>query len=156
MNIEYEYSFKTKNIEKYIEYCKSNKYEKKAENRQVRKLYKNDTNIMGRVTTNYIDGNQIIEFDFKNSDNSEIILKENKETIPLEIKSQDLKSIESILEFLNLELDKVLDRSRIVYTKNNVKFEIDKYTSPEIMCVVAIEGKKEEVDAVYKELEEQE
>lgn len=53
MNIEYEYSFKVKNIDKYIKYCENNNYKKQMNNRQVRKLYKNDTNIMGRVTTNY-------------------------------------------------------------------------------------------------------
>lgn len=153
MNIEYEYSFKVKNIEKYIKYCENNNYEKKLENRQIRKLYKNETNIMGRITTDYIGGKEIIVFDFKNNDISESILKENKETIPLEVQSQDMNRIESILEFFNLKLDKVLDRTRIVYMKNNVKFEIDKYLSPEIMYVIGIEGEKEEVDTVYNQLE---
>ena len=38
-----------------------------------------------------------------------------------------------------------------MYTYNNVTFEIDNYTTP-AMNVVAIEGKKEEVDKVYNEL----
>ncbi|MFI3307914.1 MAG: hypothetical protein R3Y21_05030 [Mycoplasmatota bacterium] len=152
MNIEYEYSFKVKNIDKYIKYCENNNYKKQMNNRQVRKLYKNDTNIMGRVTTNYKGNKKEILFDFKNNDESDKILKENMESIPLNVKENDLKSIESILLFLNLKLDKVLDRTRIVYEKNNVKFEIDKYISPELTCVVAIEGKKEEVDVVYNEV----
>lgn len=152
MNIEYEYSFKVDCVEKYIQYCENNNYEKKSENRQIRKLYKNDTDIMGRITINYVDGNEIIEFDFKNNNQTKNILKESEETIPLIIKNQDLNSIESILKFFNLKLDKVLDRTRLVYVKKNIKFEIDKYVSPEIMNVIGIEGKKEEVDIIYKKV----
>ena len=153
MNTEYEYSFKTENIEKYIKYCEDENYKKKSENRQIRKLFKNETNIMGRITIDYIDGKETIVFDFKNNDKSKTILKENKESIPLKVQNEDMTSIESILSFLNLKLDKVLDRTRIVYEKNNVKFEIDKYISPEVMNVIGIEGNKEEVDEVYNHLE---
>ena len=42
-------------------------------------------------------------------------------------------------------------RTRYVYEKGGVKFEIDDYIRPQ-MKVVAIEGEKEEVDKVYNEL----
>ena len=58
----------------------------------------------------------------------------------------------SLIEILNLNTKKVLKRKRYVYEKENVKFEIDEYIEP-LMNVIAIEGKKEEVDRVYKYLE---
>ena len=51
----------------------------------------------------------------------------------------------------NKDISKKLERKRYVYNHKNVIFEIDKYTVP-TMNVVAIEGKKEEVDKVYNEL----
>ena len=53
---------------------------------------------------------------------------------------------------LGYKKDKVLSRTRIVYKKDGVKFELDSYTSPEIIFVVGIEGNKEKVDFVYKEV----
>lgn len=35
-----------------------------------------------------------------------------------------------------------------------VTFEFDSYMEPEICYVVAIEGEKEEVDSIYKEIQE--
>lgn len=48
--------------------------------------------------------------------------------------------------------DNVLERERIVYKKGGVTFELDSYYKPRKSYVVAIEGEKEEVDKVYKEL----
>ena len=44
-------------------------------------------------------------------------------------------------------------RTRYVYEKDGVKFEIDKYVRPE-MNVIGIEGEKEKVDKIYKEIKE--
>ena len=55
---------------------------------------------------------------------------------------------------LEYKKDKVLERTRYVYEKNQVTFELDEYTSPEVMCVVAVEGEKEEVDKVYDEIKD--
>ena len=40
-NMEYEYSFKVKSLDIYIDYCKNNNYEKTEENIQTRILYRN-------------------------------------------------------------------------------------------------------------------
>jgi hypothetical protein len=47
---------------------------------------------------------------------------------------------------------KVKDITPYVYQKNNAKFEIDEYSAPEEMYVVAIEGEKREVDSIYEEV----
>ena len=51
---------------------------------------------------------------------------------------------------LEYQKDKVLIRERTIYQKENVTFEIDNYTAPEIMFVVAVEGEKEAVDKTYE------
>ena len=53
---------------------------------------------------------------------------------------------------MGYKLDVHVARTRSVYKKGNVKFEIDEYTEPEIMNVVAIEGEKEIVDNIYESI----
>ena len=45
-----------------------------------------------------------------------------------------------------------MNRSRTVYKKNNVKFELDSYTSPDKMFVVGIDGENDEVEIIYKDV----
>lgn len=61
--------------------------------------------------------------------------------------------VNSCIEMLNFKKYKELYRIRYIYTKNNVKFEIDEYLRPK-MKVVGLEGNKEEVDKVYEILED--
>ncbi len=152
--MEYEYSFKVNDIEPYIDFCKKDGYKKISENEQIRDLYKNDSEINARVTINKINGFEEIFLDFKEEDNSESIFKNTKESLPLLIGNDNLKSLNSILEILNYKKTAHLVRTRIIYKKDCVKFEIDKYTKPEKMNVVAIEGKKEKVDEIYQFINE--
>ena len=144
---EYEYSFKINDITKYIDYCKNNNYKLVEEVKQTRTLYRNSNKTMARITIN----NDKMFLDFKEDNLTDDILKIRKETKPLEF--NDIEVVNSILKFLEYEKDITLIRTRIIYEKGNVKFEIDQYESPEIYNVVAIEGEKEDVDKVYKELE---
>lgn len=50
-----------------------------------------------------------------------------------------MSSIISILDILRYSKYKTLVRKREVFKKENVIFEIDSYTKPEVMYVVAIE-----------------
>ena len=149
---EYEYSFKVSDILPYIKYCKDNGYILKEESSQIRVLYKNINKTMARITTKKIGNFKKIILDFKDDNKSEEILKVSRETLPLEITDNELDAIYSILDMLEYKKDITLIRDRFVYEKENVKFELDIYSSPEKMYVAAIEGKKEEVDIVYNNL----
>jgi hypothetical protein len=70
------------------------------------------------------------------------------------VTEENKESIMSILDILGYKIKKELVRKRYVYVKDKVKFEIDDYTSPEIMHVVAIEGEKEQVDKIYNKVKE--
>ena len=148
---EYEYSFKVNSIERYIDYCNNNGYELIDKVKQTRTLYRNSNKTMARITINEYENNTKMFLDFKEDNLTDDILKIRKESLPLEF--SNMESINSILDFLEYKKDITLIRSRIIYEKDNVKFEIDEYESPEVYNVVAIEGKKEEVDKVYNELE---
>lgn len=151
--IEYEYSQKVKSIEPFIKYCIDNDYEKEFENYQIRKLYTSPNKILARLTTIEDNSKSSTVLDFKDEDDSDKILKASRETIPLEVTKENEESIMSIFNILDYKLSKTLKRNRVVYTKGNVKFEMDNYIEPETFCVLAIEGFKEEVDKVYMELE---
>lgn len=147
---EYEYSFKVKDLKPYYEYCDNNGFTLVSSNNQTRDLYIGKENILARITKT----SDNIILDFKYGDNSSEILHIRKESIPLEIKEKDLDAVLSIIDVLGYKQIEHLIRKRIVYEKGDVRFEIDEYTKPEIMMVVAIEGLKEEVDRVYDELKE--
>lgn len=149
---EYEYSFKVTNLKPYIEYCENNNYEKKEETSQTRILYKNINMTMARITIKEKNGNKKTVLDFKDDNESDTTLKVCRESLPLEILESNKEAIDSILDMLGYEIKKTLIRKRVVYYKDDVIFELDDYSSPEIMYVVGIEGNKEKVDKLYNEL----
>ena len=151
---EYEYSFKVTDLKPYIDYCETNNYEKKEETSQTRILYKNINKTMARITTKEKNGNKKMVLDFKDDNESDDTLKVCRESLPLEISESNKEAIDSILDMLGYEIKKTLTRKRVVYFKDNVTFELDDYSSPEVMFVVGIEGQKEKVDSVYNELQE--
>ena len=152
MNEEYEYSFKVKSIKEFIDYCKKNKYRKIDEYKQVRTLYKNGGKIMARITKNIYEDRTVEILNFKDDNLNNNILSVSRESLDLHITKENKKFVKSLISILELNDEKVLKRHRVVYKKGHVKFEIDEYTVPK-MKVVAIEGDKEQVDRVYKELD---
>lgn len=79
-------------------------------------------------------------------------MKASSETTSLKVTEDNKEFIMSMLDMLGFNEFKTLKRKRYVYSKNNVKFEIDEYSEPEKMYVVAVEGEKEEVDNIYEEV----
>lgn len=151
---EYEYSFKVKNLKLYLNYCEKENYNKIKEEKQTRDLYTNGSGILARITISKKDTLKDIKIDFKEEDDSNQILKNTRESLALNVDTKNLKAFYTILDILGYVQIKHLVRTRTVYKKGNVKFEIDKYSSPEKMNVVAIEGEKTEVDKIYKQITE--
>lgn len=151
MNQEYEYSFKVKEIKPFIDYCKNNNYELKKEYDQIRTLYKNSGKVMARITKNTYKDKKIEILNFKDDNLGDSVLKVSRESKDLRITDENREFVQSLLEILELKESKKLIRKRYVYVYNNVVFELDKYTNPS-MNVVAIEGKKDQVDSVYDDL----
>ncbi|MGN1268734.1 MAG: hypothetical protein ACI4U0_04480 [Candidatus Aphodocola sp.] len=152
---EYEYSFKVSSIKPYIEYCEKNDYKKESEILENRKVYENkyNPNIIARITKTVIGLKEQIVFDCKNVKEERQDLKESQESIPLVFNQSDYSTIESILKTLEFKLVADNIRTRYVYKKNEIKFEIDDYKIPKAQ-VVAIEGNKEEVDQLYFKLKQ--
>lgn len=153
MKKEYEYSYKVTSIKKFIQYCESNNFIKISETTQKRTLYKNDTYIMTRITIEEDNlKHTITEYlDFKENNETNQELKIRKETDILNLNNENKAFAKTLIEFLNLKVDKELIRTRYTYQKENVKFEIDDYNNPK-MKVLAIEGNSEEVNKVNQEL----
>ena len=74
-----------------------------------------------------------------------------KESLPLKIKKEDIENVKSILDVLGFEQTSNIVRTRFVFVKDEVKFEIDDYIKPK-MLVVSVEGKRDKVDKVYNEV----
>lgn len=149
MNIEYEYSFKVTDLKPFIKFVKDKSFEQIEENYQIRTLYKRPDKTMARVTQKGKKHPKFI-LDFKDDEDSDKVLKERRETLPIEV--PNVETAESIINFLGYKKNKVLERTRYVFVKDNEEFELDSYESPEKMFVVAVEGKKDEVDKLYNEM----
>ena len=151
MEKEYEYSMKVKDIKPFINYCKKNNYNLINKTTQKRVLYRNDNKILARVTTIQEDKSKNIFLDFKDENESDDTLKISRESGKIDVTGK-MNFVNAVLSMLEFGFYKELDRVRYVYTKDKVIFEIDEYLKPE-MKVVGIEGNKEEVDKIYKVLE---
>lgn len=151
MEKEYEYSMKVKDIKPFINYCKKNNYNLINKTTQKRVLYRNDNKILARVTTIQEDKSKNIFLDFKDENESDDTLKISRESGKIDVTGK-MNFVNAVLSMLGFDFYKELDRVRYVYTKDKVIFEIDEYLKPE-MKVVGIEGNKEEVDKIYKVLE---
>lgn len=151
---EYEYSFKVTDLTPYINYCEENGYRKEKPVLQNRKVYHNKKiiNVIARLTTTVIDDRRKTTFDFKNITSRSKDLNVSFESQSLKVDESNRKFIMSMLDILDFDLNADNKRIRYVYSKDDVKFELDDYSKPK-MYVFAIEGDKEAVDKVYKELE---
>lgn len=150
-NKEFEYSFKVTDLEPFFNYCKENGYTQKEKNKQTRILYKKPDKTMARLTIKETENGIKKELDFKQDLMTSDVLIERKESMA--ISYEDDEAVLSIIEFLEYKKDTVLCRTRTVLQKENVKFEIDDYESPEQIYVVAIEGEEKEATNVYQEIE---
>ena len=150
---EYEYSFKVKSIKPYIAYCIENGYTKESEVTQNRIVYENrhTPDIISRVTKKIVDGKEKVVFDIKNVGKRDNKLKDSIESIPLVVTDDIREIVDSMIKTLDFYEAANNYRTRYVYKKNGVKFEIDDYIEPK-MYVVGIEGNKIEVDNIYNEL----
>ena len=144
---EYEYSFKVKSIDPYINYCEENNYIKKSSIKENRIVYHNNNlkHVIARITTK----EDKIILDFKNTNKELNDLKVSNESLPLLV--DDINTIKSMLDVLGFYENANNTRIRYIYEKDGVTFEIDDYIKP-IMQVVAIEGNKDKVDKIYKEI----
>ena len=149
---EYEYSFKVSNLKPYLDYCERNGFIKEKDVKQTRDLFTNNSGVIARITVSKSCNVEDVSIDFKGEDDSDKVLKNTRESLPLNINKSNIKAFYTILDILGYSKIKHLVRKRVVYKKEEVKFEIDKYYSPEVMNVVAIEGKKSVVDKIYKDV----
>ncbi len=147
--MEYEYSFAVSAIDEYIKFCNDNNFNFIDVIKQTRIIYRNKNKTIARLT---IEDNQktVKKLDFKEDKLTKKDLNVRKESKSLLF--DDDNAVESILEFLRYRKDNTIVRTRMIYEKVNIRFEIDKYEQPNQNFVVAIEGEKKEVDQVYKEL----
>ena len=153
MGIEYERSFKVASVKPYIEYCEENGFVLEEIVEQNRVVFENkfSNNIIARITTETKDGVAVTVFDCKNVGKRESNLKVSSESIPLVVTNENKEKIFSILETLDFFEAANNLRKRYVYSKGNVKFEIDEYIRPQTN-VIAIEGEQNLVEDIYAQL----
>lgn len=151
--IEYEYNFKVDDISVVTKFCEKDGFvlvSKTSENRVVLEN-KQNRKIISRLTTTFGESDEVTVWDFKNVGKNDNLLKVSMESETMKLDEAGIKIARSMLEVMDFEKSADNLRTRYVFEKGDVKFEIDDYTRPE-MKVVAIEGEKTQVDKVYQEL----
>lgn len=150
---EYEYNIKVDDINVVTKFCERNGYVLVSKTSENRVVFENKQNrkIISRLTTTFGESNKVTVWDFKNVGKNDNLLKVSKESEAMVLDEAGIKIARSMLEVMDFEQSADNLRTRCVFEKGDVKFEIDDYTRPE-MKVVAIEGEKTQVDKVYKAL----
>lgn len=149
---EREYSFKVESVKKYIDCLIKLNFNIVADSKQIRTIYKNNNNIMARITENFYSNNKKeIVFDFKEDKLTKDVLIERKESLPIIIDNVDTAL--SVIDILGFKKTVSLHRQRKVFSKNDVICEIDLYESPNEEFIVSIEGDNYKgVDKLYFQL----
>lgn len=150
---EYEYNFKVDDINDVTKFCERNGYVLVSKTSENRVVFENKQNrkIISRITTTFGESDKVTVWDFKNVGKNDNLLKVSKESEAMVLDEAGIKIARSMLEVMDFEQSADNLRTRYVFEKGDVKFEIDDYTRPE-MKVVAIEGEKTQVDKIYKAL----
>ena len=151
--IEYEYNYKVDDIGCVTKFCEENGFALVSKTSENRVVFENKQNrkIISRLTTTFGESDKVTVWDFKNVGKNDNLLKVSKESGTMKLDEAGIKIARSMLEVMDFEKSADNLRTRYVFEKGDVKFEIDDYTRPE-MKVVAIEGEKTQVDKVYQEL----
>ena len=151
--IEYEYSIKVTNIKPFLDYCQHNGYKFISKAKESRQVFENTDNrkLISRITITDDGNGDVCLFDFKNNGKNSDTFKIAKESSALQIKIEDIETVKNMLSVIGFEQSADNLRTRYVYKKNGVTFEIDNYTRPE-MNVIGIEGNKEMVDKIYLDI----
>ncbi len=151
--IEYEYNFKVDDISVVTKFCEKDGFVLVSKTSENRVVFENKQNrkIISRLTTTFGESDEVTVWDFKNVGKNDNLLKVSMESETMKLDEAGIKIARSMLEVMDFEKSADNLRTRYVFEKGDVKFEIDDYTRPE-MKVVAIEGEKTQVDKVYQEL----
>ena len=151
--VEYEYNFKVDDISAVTKFCEENGFVLVSKTSENRVVFENKQNrkIISRLTTTFGESDKVTVWDFKNVGKNDNLLKVSKESEAMVLDESGIKIARSMLEVMDFEQSADNLRTRYVFEKGDVKFEIDDYTRP-AMKVVAIEGEKSQVDKVYQEL----
>lgn len=149
--VEYEYNFKVDDIGVVTKFCEENGFILASKTSENRVVFENRQNrkIISRLTTTFGESEKVTVWDFKNVGKNDNLLKVSKESEAMKLDEAGIKIARSMLEVMDFEQSADNLRTRYVYEKNDVKFEIDDYTRPE-MKIVAIEGEKNQVDKLYQ------
>ena len=119
--IEYEYSIKAKSVEPFIDYCIENNYLFISKTEENRIVFENkaNRNIIARITVTKNNDEEICIFDFKNKSKEDISFKIAKESLPLQIKKDDISVVKNMLEVIGFEQSADNLRTRYIYEKKN-------------------------------------
>ena len=149
--IEYEYNFKVDDIGVVTKFCEKDGFILASKTSENRVVFENRQNrkIISRITSTFGESDKVTVWDFKNVGKNDNLLKVSRESELLTLDEYEIDVARSMLEVMDFEQSADNLRTRYVFEKGDVKFEIDDYTRPE-MKIVAIEGEKNQVDKLYQ------
>lgn len=144
---EYEHSFKVTSITPFIEFCNEHSYKQISVSTQNRKVYESAYNphLISRLTINKMEDKTTTYFDFKLSGKEIDGKKLSQESETLLVTDEMQSFVASTLEILSFKLVADNFRTRYVFANDDIIFEIDDYTTPN-MKVLAVEGNKDKVE----------
>jgi len=151
-NIEYEYSFRIKEIDWFIKKCESIGPKSLKIVEMDRTIYKNGSNTIARLTITTKKNKKSYILDFKQDTPDEQLIKIAKESSELEFCEDNMNDVKALLENLGYKESINIKKKRNTYNFNKIRVELDEYIEPEAAVVVEIEGDKKAADEMYENL----
>lgn len=149
---EYEYSFVVDSAEQYHAFCEDEQPLKVEFTSMRRRVFKDGSTVIARLTEESIQGVEHKYFDFKEDSKDSQLVKHVHETSPIDISQHNIEHYQRLMNILDFRLDADLIKKRTRYQFKDVHIDIDEYTSPRHAVVVEIEGKQRAANKFYKHM----
>lgn len=146
---EYEYSFAVDSADQYHAFCKDQQPLSTSVTSMRRRVYKDGSSVIARLTEESTGDDSRRYFDFKQDSNDSQIVKHVQETLPINLNEKSIDHYLKLLDTLDFKLDADLVKKRTRYQFKDVHVDIDEYTAPRKAIVIELEGKRKIADNLY-------
>lgn len=146
---EFEYSFVVDSAEAFHAYCLTIHPLEVGIASLRRRVYKDNSSTIARITEETTDDDVRNFLDFKTESPDNQLVKHVEETPELAIAEDKLPYVSKLLGALDYELSVDMVKKRTRYTYDGVHVDIDEYSMPYEAVVIEIEGDPAKTENLY-------
>lgn len=150
---EFEYSFAVDSAGPFHEYCSTLQPLQVAVYSLRRRVYKDGSNIIARVTEEEAGDESRQYVDFKEESPDEALIKHVEETPEIDVKADVMRLVPELMSTLDYELAVDLVKKRTRYVYDGFHIDVDEYTAPYSAVVIEVEGGVDYANLAYQDMQ---